>query len=410
MKILYLGQFFNPEPSFKGLSFMGELAKRGHEVEVLTGFPNFPGGKVYAGYKVRAFQREMLGGLRVNRVALYPSHSTSAIGRVLNYGSFALSASVLGPFVTRKPDVVYVYSPPATVGMPAAILSALRGVPFVYDVQDLWPDTVATTGMLSNRRILAGIGRWCSFVYRRAAHIAVLSPGFKRALTGRGVPERKITVIPNWCNESSGGLPGFDENLAQSQGLGGRFNILFAGTLGKGQDLDAVLAAAEVCALRNPRIQFVFVGDGVERARLEAKAKGRANVRFLPYRPPSEMPALLALADVLLVHLKADPLFAITIPSKTQSYLEAGKPILMAVAGDAADIVSAAGAGMLTPPGDPERLAAAALAMAELDPAVLRAMGEAGRTYYYRELSLERGTTRFEEVFTSVVGSAGRTE
>ena len=402
MNILLISQFFDPEPDFKGLRFARELANRGHQVEVLTGFPNYPGGKIYPGYRLRPFQREMMDGIRVNRVPLYPSHSGSAIGRVLNYASFAASASLIAPFAVTRPDVAYVYHPPATTGLPAVVLGALKRVPFLYDINDLWPDTVASTGMMSNPAILGGIGKWCSFVYRQASHITVVSPGFRRALLARGVDRDKITVIPNWCDESASQPVPFDQDSAREQGLLGRFNILYAGAMGKAQDLDVILDAAALCAVRNPKIQFVFVGAGVERARLQDRSKTLANVLFLPARPRSEMPGLLALADVMLAHLKKDPLFEITIPSKTQAYMAAGKPILMAVAGDAAELTLAAGAGVLAPPGNAERIAAAALHMADLGPDRLRQMGQNGQDYYYRELSFEKGVNRFEKLLRSI--------
>jgi glycosyltransferase involved in cell wall biosynthesis len=406
VKILILSQFFTPEPFFKGLPFARALAGRGHQVEVLTGFPNYPGGRIYRGYRMRLWQRETMEGLRVNRVALFPSHDSSPFRRILNYTSFALSAAALGLFLADPPDVVYVYHPPPTSGFPAAILSAVWRVPFVYDIQDLWPDSVAATGMLSNGAALRAISKWCSFVYRRAAHIVVLSPGFRRALIERGVPGEKITAIPNWCDEDASRVVDFDEVLARDLGLSGRFNILFAGTMGKAQQLDAVLDAAAVCAARDPRIQFVFVGGGTDRTRLEGRSHGMNNVVFLPYRSPGEMPALLALADALLVHLKADPLFEITIPSKTQSCLAAGKPILMAVAGDAADLVRAAGAGVFAAPGDAKEIAEAALQLASFAPERLIEMGSAGRGFYFRELSLDRGVGRFEEVFAQAKAPA----
>lgn len=403
MRILILGQFFTPEPCFKGLPFARALAERGHRVEVLTGFPNYPGGRVYPGYRIRLWQRETMSGVRVNRVALYPSHNSSPFQRILNYTSFALSAALLGPFLVDRPDVVYVYHPPPTTGLPATLLSALWRVPFVYDIQDLWPDSVAATGMLRNAAALRAISKWCSFVYRRAAHIVVLSPGFRNALMDRGVPGEKVTVIPNWCDEDASRVVSFHEDLAHELGLTGRFNVLFAGTMGKAQQLDAVLDAAAICATREPRIQFVFAGGGTDRVRLEARSRGMNNVVFLPYRPPAEMPALLALADALLIHLRPDPLFEITIPSKTQSCLAVGKPILMAVAGDAADMVHAAGAGVFAAPGDPRQIADAAVRLAAAEPERLREMGAAGRAYYFRELCLEKGVSRFEEVFRRAV-------
>ena len=403
MKILILGQFFAPEPHLKGLPFARELKARGHQVEVLTGFPNYPGGRVYEGYRIRPWQRETMEGIRVTRVPLYPSHDSSPIRRILNYASFALSAATLGAVLTERPDVVYVYHPPPSVGLAAIALKAWKGVPFVYDIQDLWPDTVAATGMLNSPTAIEAIRKWCAFVYRHAGHIVVLSPGFKRVLAERGVPAEKITVIRNWCDENASRNVEYDDAEAERLGMRGRFNIVFAGTMGKAQGLDAVLEAAEICALRNPAIQFVFVGRGTERDRLGNVSAGRVNVRFLPYRSPAEMPALFALADALLVHLKKDPLFEITIPSKIQAYLATGKPIVIGVAGDAADIVREAGAGIAVESENAEQIAEGALTLAGLGTDRLREMGAAGKAYYFRELSLRRGVDLFEGIFNKLV-------
>ncbi|MGH9645557.1 MAG: glycosyltransferase family 4 protein, partial [Bryobacteraceae bacterium] len=173
MKILLLSQFFTPEPFFKALPFAKGLARRGHRVEVLTGFPNYPGGRVYPGYHIRPWQREQMDGIPVTRVALYPSHDQSALRRAVNYASFAMSASLLGPFFAGRPDVVYVYHPPATAGLPACVLKLFKGVPFVYDIQDLWPDTIGTSGMMSSPAVFGAVARWCSFVYRHASHLTV---------------------------------------------------------------------------------------------------------------------------------------------------------------------------------------------------------------------------------------------
>ena len=148
MRILILSQWFDPEPTFKGLLFARELAARGHDVEVLTGFPNYPGGHVYPGYRIRPWVREQIDGVSILRVALYPSHDKSAFGRALNYTSFAISAALIGTALIRKPAVVYVYHPPATIGFAATVIGFFRKVPFLYDIQDLWPDTVALSGMM----------------------------------------------------------------------------------------------------------------------------------------------------------------------------------------------------------------------------------------------------------------------
>lgn len=403
MRILMLTQWFEPEPFFKGLQFARELARRSHRVEILTGFPNYPGGKLFPGYRLRAVQREVIEGIPVLRVPLYPSHDSSSFKRVTNYVSFALSAAFLGGALVKPADVMYVYHPPATVGLAAFAISRLRGIPFIYDIQDLWPDTLAATGMMPNRAVLAVVGRWCRFVYRKAAGIVVLSPGFRDKLIERGVPADKIEVIYNWSDQVriNTEMGPVDRNLFPA----GCFHVVFAGTMGKAQALDSVLAAALLLLNRRPLVRFTFIGGGVEADSLSRKAAqlGLANVQFLPRRSPSEMGTVFLAADALLVHLRDDPLFAITVPSKTQSYLAAGRPIIMAVRGDAADLVRRAGAGVTCNPQSPESLAAAIEELIQLPADERSHIGERGRTFYERELSLRVGVDRFERLFLKSV-------
>src|SRR5262249_30987871 len=154
---------------------------------VLTGFPNYPGGTIYPGYCVRLLQRDEIEGIDVIRVPLYPSHSRSSIGRIANYLSFAMAAMIIGGLAVRRPDVIYAYHPPATVALPALLFQTLFRARLVYDIQDLWPDTISATGMMSSGLCLRLLGRLCRLVYSRADHLTVLSPGFRQALIDRGV-------------------------------------------------------------------------------------------------------------------------------------------------------------------------------------------------------------------------------
>lgn len=407
MRILFLTQWFDPEPMFKGLAFAMALRERGHEVEILTGFPNYPDGKVYPGYRIRPFLREVMEGIPVLRVPLYPSHDASAIRRTANYGTFALSAATIGAAAVKPADVMYVYHPPATVALPAIMIHGMRQIPFVYDIQDLWPDTLTATGMMNNRFLLGLVDRWCRMVYRAASKIVVLSPGFKDVLVHRSVPEEKIEVIYNWCDEGQIPKTPRNESLAKELGFSGRFNILFAGTMGKAQALEAVLDAAGRIGGRIPEVQFVFVGGGIELDCLQEIARERRlnNVLFLPRRPVSEIGEVLSLADVLLVHLKDDPLFRITIPSKIQAYLAVGRAVLVGVRGDAADLVRAAGAGIDCQPENPESISEAVEKLYRMPRALLDEMGDRGRRYYREKLCLSEGVSRFEEVFQAAVAN-----
>lgn len=399
IKILLLTQWFDPEPTFKGIVFARELVRQGFEVEVVTGFPNYPGGKVYPGYKIKWLQREIIDGVHITRVPLYPNHNQSAIRRVLNYASFAASSLIYGLFAAKRPDVIYAYHPPLTVGITAVLLRFFRKIPIVYDIQDMWPDTLRATGMVSSPHVLNFVSKICDWVYRHVDHIVVLSPGFKRLLIERKVTKNKISIVYNWSDEAS---------LKQPTGLlptnfpsKAKFRILFAGNMGKAQALDTVLEAASILVKKSPEICFVFVGGGVEVERLKENAtkKSLTNVSFLPPVPMSEVGGLLHAADVLLVHLRKDSLFEITIPSKTQAYMAVGKPILMAVDGDAANLIKDANCGLVAESENSIAIAKAARTLYQYSDEERQHMSANSQRYYNDILSLHVGVSAFSLLF-----------
>lgn len=381
-------------PLAKGLQALGR------SVEVVTGFPNYPGGKIYSGYRIRLIQREELSGVRIVRLPLYPSHNSSGVQRAANYISFAISALIYLLFFARRVGVIYAYHPPLTVGIAAAIASKVRKIPVVLDVQDMWPDTLRATGMVNSTRLLDLIGRLALWVYGSCSRIAVLSPGFRRLLIERGVPSEKIEVVYNWAPEVSGdGSP-----IAAPDPLGKRgFTVLFAGNMGRAQGLGNLMQSAGI--LRNEAIDLVMLGGGVEVDSLKqiVSSQGLENVRFLPPVSFDEVGGYLSAADCLLVHLREDPLFDITIPSKTQAYMAAGKPVILVGRGDAATLIENSGCGFTAPPERPDELVEAIRKMAALSPDARQAMGRAGREYYERNLSLEKGVGRLNDIFGDLV-------
>jgi colanic acid biosynthesis glycosyl transferase WcaI len=407
MRILFLTQWFQPEPFFKGLPFAKALREKGHDVEVLTGFPNYPGGKVYPGYHVRFYRHETMDGSSVHRLALYPSHDKSALRRILNYLSFSLSAFLLGPWLVGKPDVIYVYNL-VTLGPPAFLFRLIFGSKVIIDVQDLWPESVANSQMFGNKAVLSVLNRLCDWVYRGADRLTVLSPGFKQELIRRGVAPRKIEVIYNWCDEASIEVDASTVGSIKRIEFSEKFVVLFAGAMGLAQGLDTLLDCAKLCRKPLPDVQFVLIGGGVDRTRLQKRAEeiGLENVTFLPPRSMETMGEIFAMADALIVHLKDDPLFRITIPSKTQAYLYSGNPIIMAMRGDAADIVRDAGAGLLCEPENPQAMMNAIKALYEMPASERQKMGKAGYRYYTDHLSFNQGVEKFEKIMMSLSGKA----
>jgi glycosyltransferase involved in cell wall biosynthesis len=400
LRIADVTQWFDPEPNvIKGLAFVQALQAAGHEVTVVTGFPNYPDGRIYAGYRLRPVQHEMIDGVRVVRLPLYPSHDRSSLRRSLNFCSFFVSVFAYLALRRSRFDLAYVYHPPITVGLAAALLR----IPFVLDVQDLWPDTIAATGMAGASRLQRPIGTCCRFVYARAAAIATQSEGIRAALIGRGVPAEKITVIRNWADPQFEGLP-----LQRSER--GPFTLVYGGNLGRAQQLVNLMQAAAILQRERPDIQIKLFGSGLDEAQLRKTVArdGLANVQFTGRVSAAEMAQEFAKADALLLHLGDDPLFAITIPSKTQTYLALGRPIVAAVNGEAAEILRESGAAIVVPPANPPALAEAIKEMADLPEARRIAMGRSGAEFYARHFSFSQGVARtlalLEGTYTSVTG------
>lgn len=392
LRVLILSHYFWPEPIPKPRELAEALREAGHAVEVITGFPNYPEGTLYPGYKVRLLSHEQVAGVRVRRMYMHPDHGRSLVGRLLNYASFMISG-ILGGVTAAPFDVMYVWHPPLSVGVTAAILGLLRRRPFVYDVQDIWPESAIASGFLRPGRIV----RWMSvlerLVYRWASHILVVTEAAKANLQGKGVPGEKITVVPHWYDDKDlrAVAPGARNEVRLREGWDERFVVMFAGNLGMMQGLDTIIRA---CAGFPPhsKLLVVFVGDGSDRERLGILAGELSvenSVRFVGRQPSEAMGSYFAAADALLVHVRSSVLSPMIIPAKTIAYLAAGKPIVMANVGASADLVARSGAGIVVPPGDPDALATAILDIStRAEPERLK-MAESGRRFFEEHFTRE---------------------
>lgn len=401
MRIAMFTQWWPPEPAGVVGALGTELARRGHQVDVVTGFPNYPSGRIHDGYRLRWRLIEENSDLRVVRVPLLPSHDRSAIRRGANYVSYAVSAATLGVASLRKVDVAYVYHPPITSVLPSVVLKVLTRTRFVLHVQDLWPESVLHAGMLGSGRrarfVERLLDRACIVAYRSAERIVVISPGFKRALIERGVPAEKISVVYNWTDECIHYPSEAQPTVRERLGALDRRIVLYAGNLGDYQNLElAVRAAASLADETN--IDLVLMGDGIARRNVEQLVMelGTPNVRTISSVAPDEVAQFHAAADVLLVSLKDLPFFEATIPGKTQAALASGKPVMMAVRGDAAELIASARAGIVAEPTE-DGLREAFRAVAALPQGELRLMGVRAHCWYQERLSQAVGIDLVEQ-------------
>ncbi|MFC4144990.1 glycosyltransferase family 4 protein [Micromonospora mangrovi] len=401
MKIGIVSQWYAPEPVFIAGNLADELAARGHEVRVLTAFPNYPTGRTYPGYRQRWRHVERDGGPVVRRVPIYPSHDTSAVRRVANLVSFAGTSLAAAPRFLAGVDAVYVFSPPPTAFAAPALLRLLRGVPSLLHVQDMWPESVTGSAMApggwAGRVLDRSLSAVMRGIYRTAAQIAVISPSMADLVIDRGADPNKVRVVLNWTDEKLFAPGAATEEGRAAIGHRGVPTVMFAGNLGP---LQRVSTAVRAAAAVGPVMDLVFVGSGneAEEARRLATELGAGNVRFLGRRTPEEMKALYAAADFQLVTLRDMPGLRGTIPSKLQAALASGAPVIVSANGDCADLVAASGAGFASAAEDVVGLAAQFRRAAALTDRDRAAMSRRALAVYRDRMSLRVGADHIEDM------------
>lgn len=396
-RVALLSQWFPPEPPGPDLWVAEQLRVRGLKPVVVTGIPNYPSGIVMEGYRAYRPLVEEQNGFTVQRCPLYPSHSASALGRIANYGSFAASSTVIGHRILAQADVTLVYCSPATAGAAALVANALHGTPYVLWIQDMWPDSVFATGFIQSgikRRIVQeSLTRFTSSLYSRAAHIAVITPGMRDLLLTRGVTPDRVSVVYNWADEEvmtplpDGGRLRAELGIPQDHVV-----LMYAGAHGLAQRLRPWIEA--MALVRDmPRLSLVFVGDGAEKSGLMAQAAGLDldNVYFRPRVDRDQVAPWIAESDVQVISLADDPIFDVTLPSKTQASLACGKPVIASVRGDLARVVAESGAGWTATPEDPVSIAECIRSACAEGRDRLAHRGSAGRDYYLANMSAAAG-------------------
>lgn len=403
MRILIVSQYFWPEHS--PINDLAQaLAARGHRVDVLTGMPNATGrfAPGYGGWRPR---RDAWNGITIHRLPIVPRGSRIRLQLPLNYLSFWLSGWLLGPrLVPDDIDVIFVWLPsPVTAALPAIRLKARLRRPLVLWVQDLWPESVGAAGGIGSPWVLRAVGRLVRHIYRHADRILMESPAFADSIVAHGGDPQRLDYVPNWAEADYRPLPR-QRGAAEDAELPAGFRLLYTGTIGEAHDFPTLLAAAERLRHR-PEIQWIVFGDGRNRWKVEEEIARRglgACFHLMGWRPPAAIPGYIAHADALIVSLKDEPLFALTIPSKLQAYLACGRPLIGSINGVVARLIAEAGAGLCAPAGTPAALAAQVEALAALPAAERDAMGARARAYSEQHFAREHIIDRIEDALRGV--------
>lgn len=398
MKVLIVTQYFWPE-NFRINDLAEGLMERGHQVTVLTGIPNYPDGQFFPGYGLFRKVREDFHGARVIRVPLVPRGKGGGIRLVLNYLSFALSASILAPFFCRGDfDFVFVFEPsPITVGLPALVLKKLKFIPILFWVQDLWPESLSATGAVRSKWILNAVARMVRFIYGGCDRILVTSQAYIPAIQSLGIDSSCLRFFPQSV-EALYKPVAVARDAPENAILPHGFRVIFAGNIGAAQSFGTILEAAEKLKIHSD-IQWVIIGDGRMRSWVESEIRKRDlfdTVHLVGRYPVESMPRFFALSDVLLVTLKKEPIFALTIPGKVQSYLACGKPIVASLDGEGSRLVREAQAGLTSPAEDAGGLAEAILSMYRMPKDQREEMGRNGIRYHETNFSRDMLIARLE--------------
>lgn len=410
MKILFLSQYYPPEmgaPAARVSALARRWVRAGHDVTVVTALPNHPTGIIPEPYRRHWRVEEDDHGVRVLRGFIYAAPNRGIWRRSLCYGSFGLSAALEGTLDRGRPDLVLATSPQFLAGLAGWFVSRVKGVPFVLEVRDLWPDSIVAVGALrANSRIVRALRRAERFVYSQADLVVSVTRSFVAHLERNGA--RRVVVVPNGADPAVF-RPVEDPGAVRARyGLGDRFVACFAGTLGMAHGLEIVLDAAERMR-HDARVLFWLVGEGARREELEREARRRRldNVRFEGQVPREDVPAILAAADAALVLLRPEPLFETVLPSKMFEAMASGRPVVLGVAGEARDLLEKSQAGIPIPPGDADSLARAVAHLASNREEAAH-MGARGRRFVLEHHAHDALARRYLEELQLLLESSSR--
>ncbi len=384
MHILIVTQYFWPE-NFRINDLTEGLVERGHRVTVLTGIPNYPDGTFFSGYGFFKRLRQDYKGAKIIRVPLIPRGDGGGLRLALNFLSFAILASVLSPFYCRgKFDVIFVFEPsPITVGLPALVLKKWNKIPLLFWVQDLWPESLAATGSVRSPWVLNRVKDLVRFIYRNCDRILVTSKAYFSPIQSFGIDSKTLRYFPQSVEALYRPVP-IEADAAENSIIPEGFRVMFAGNIGAAQSFSTILDAAEKLKL-NPEIKIIIIGDGRMRHWVEAEVIKRGlneTVYLLGRHPVESMPRFFALADALLVTLKREPIFALTVPGKVQSYFACGKPIVAALDGEGSNMIRESQAGLTCSSEDADALAKSILTLSRMPKEQRVEMGKRGLQYY----------------------------
>ncbi len=399
MKILIVSQYFWPE-NFRVNDLAAELSSRGHDVVVLTGWPNYPNGHIFEEFRKNPKHFTRYGRVEIFRVPLIP-RGRGGVTLMLNYLSFALSAMLLGAYKLRgqKFDVVFTNQlSPVTVGIPAALIARLKKAPMAMWVLDLWPDTLHALGVIRSTRLLGFLGEIVSFIYNRCDLILAQSRSFIPKIRQLAASKQRVEYLPSWAEDTYR----YDALAPAPEVpcLDGSFDIMFAGNIGESQDFPCILDAAEILK-QHQNIRWLIVGDGrmTNWVKHEIDRRGLdKQVLMLGRYPVERMPSFFKRADALLVTLANQPIFSMTIPGKLQSYLTAGLPIVAALNGEGAELIRASNAGSVVPSGDRNGLADTILRLSKLPIDERRKMGQNAVSLSQQEFQRHRIIDKLEKM------------
>ncbi|WP_083338798.1 glycosyltransferase family 4 protein [Chromobacterium sphagni] len=406
MKVLIWSQYFWPE-NFLINKLATQLAGDDVEITVVTGKPNYPDGNILPGYSILGIQREDYSGIEVIRIPLLPRGSGSAIGLILNYLSFIFSGYLMAPFALRgrEFDAVFVYAPsPLLQALPAVFISWLKRAKLAVWVQDLWPESLWTTGFVRNRFLLKLVEYVVRYIYRYSDSVLIQSHAFRDPVARLVSDKSKIRYFPNFCEDLKKSFFDSESPGSIAAEMHRHFSVVFAGNIGTVQSCETIIAAAKLLK-ENSAIKFYLVGSGSRSAFIQSEVESEQldNVILTGRLSQENMPPIFSAASILLVTLKDDSALSTTIPSKLQSYLSAGKPIVASLNGEPARIVEEAGAGIVCPAESPELLAQAVLKFYQMPVDERERFGTNARIYFKKHFDQETRVKELEEHFRELM-------